>query len=131
VYEDVSVTTVDEALSEVDRPVRLLKVDVEGREWDVLKGASGGWLRTGPFFSWNSRCRSSGASVRAHGAYRLDRTPRVLAPDDRARPRVVSPTHLDTVAYLNVLASPLQRKDPEIDGPARPPWNEGIDTTAS
>jgi len=41
------------------------------------------------------------------------------------------PTHLDTVAYLNVLASPLQRKDPEIDGPARPPWNEGIDTTAS
>jgi FkbM family methyltransferase len=109
-YEDVAVTTVDEALSEVDRPIRLLKVDVEGREWDVLKGAERRLASDRPVLFVelsSSQQKRFGHEpteladwIKGRG-YSLQTIERDLAP--------FLPTHLDTVAYLNVLASPLQR----------------------
>ena len=106
-YEEVAIVTLDEALRDLDRPLRLLKVDVEGREWDVLWGAESRLACDRPFlfvelslpqqtrFGYHPRELVHWIEARGYSVATVERGLEAF----EAR-------HIEGVTYLNVLATP-------------------------
>jgi len=107
-FETVPVVSIDETCAETEYRVKLIKVDVEGREWEVLRGADSTIRRWKPYLivelSVPQQTRF-GYDPDEVAAWILDRSYRLSTIGVRRVPYQRS--HLKEAQYIDVLAEPI------------------------